>query len=1000
MRRWVLSQPDEIRHFRAKIVLKTAKYIDLTMAGGESGLINAFILPAQARLVNDNASEPESPADPKSGKISPETEKIKGGPPDGQNPLQSQTTTKLPKRKQPKQRLFSKVISRSENEDRAATGFHSSRQIDITQSRWSARTLGRDRDTVFLNIKSKDEASSTRRSFRWVHHQRTTAPITFQDFKKRVEEVPDLLEEEIAVATHCLDEVQRQRRVSARGRYFEKTVHESKVISELGAESTSITAMFVSMPIFASLPSSANDVASTGYPSSTNIRTSDDHPLRTLLQYSNSLALDDERDKSQVMIKLTKLERPPRASKLYVQVPELWALVINLYTCVTCGPFSVEELCGDNIEMSSPDPKAPLPTSKDTRTIVKYTSLKGRLNDLECRQWFSLLEYIASIEMGQNQAKKDDLVAMLNRGESYEIVDLLFQPVSRERWIDIVDSQFEGTEFVHLRLARKGTGGELSLKFERKHRGNYRCRTFALAALRNLLNEVRQRYMKAQMSHASKADLEQLRSKIESLKRRIDSVYRGLLFSRYMYYAARYSLMQRDQKDSFDRATSYDRKPAWPSPRPRRTSRQIFSNFFHSSPDRSRPSSPSDSLFSSVPRSSGPLDAIHQAPGIPRIIVVNEEPEEFHVPNPVTEAPGVHRDLPADANRRLSAGPRALAVPLSVDTSSTHPDIDLEAQQSTRNSRLGQLSRSSTAVEDHQSRVHQTPEVIFRAKQQKTVRRHSMYVSSPLDTAIFSPSPPRRPLHPDDDAALRTPSRPPNIAVRPTLRRQQTAASLPPDAENTKATHEASPDSKADACDIAPDLIGQAAARISGAIARLHPFFEWQRLNAPRTKGARVERSHGPPDKPDDAPTVTAPKVEMDAPSILDFVDEYLKSHAVFTDQRLNAEIMDYNNIPESSFEKVADVLNTEQGMLMNLHKQGVVTAALEADSSLHEAKEELALSVYMILRCFVTLDRHAARVIQKIWGIIFEVSKITPKKVPNVISYSTFTSPIDPVRS
>ena len=95
-------------------------------------------------------------------------------------------------------------------------------------------------------------------------------------------------------------------------------------------------ATFISIPIFALLNAETESASAPVYPASKDIRGSDLHPVRSLLQYSNILAIDDERDLSQVVRKINKAAG---ASRRFVQVPELWALVVNM--CKWRSPSSV-----------------------------------------------------------------------------------------------------------------------------------------------------------------------------------------------------------------------------------------------------------------------------------------------------------------------------------------------------------------------------------------------------------------------------------------------------------------------------------------------------------------------------------------------------------------------------------------------------------------------------------------------------------------------------------
>lgn len=174
------------------------------------------------------------------------------------------------------------------------------------------------------------------------------------------------------------------RLIYAGGKYFEPFIHQASTVVEKGGDSAPVKATFVSIPILALY---ADLVAQEkSYPSSRELRQSDKHPIRTLLQYSNILAIDSKRDGRQV---INQLDRDSTSSSTFIHVPEFWALIINMYTIITCAPFEVTDLCGDNIKINPEDIRPSNQSmSKNRKLIVKYTSLQGTLHDFQCRTWF------------------------------------------------------------------------------------------------------------------------------------------------------------------------------------------------------------------------------------------------------------------------------------------------------------------------------------------------------------------------------------------------------------------------------------------------------------------------------------------------------------------------------------------------------------------------------------------------------------------------------------
>lgn len=813
-----------------------------------------------------------------------------------------------------------------------------------------------DREDVTLDIKSQHEESSTRRSFRWIHHQRETAPVSFTDFQRRVGQTQDLFEEELAVATRCLEHVRRHRKISARGRYFEHTVYRAETDHKVGEQQTPIRATFISIPLFALLK--ATDSGTGNYPSSGEIRASDLlHPLRTLLQYSNHLAIDDERDHQQV---ITKLDRNAGRKKAFIQVPELWSLVINMYTVVTCCPLSVNELCGKNISLRSPELSARGPVNArvgDSRTFVKYTDRRGMLVDFECRQWQTLLEYISSIEIVGDEARRIDLVNMLGREDSeIKIVDLQFQPVDRSRWIDIVDSQYERAEFVHLRLARSGDGDVLSLKFAQRQHQTFSNRTLVLTMSRLHLEVLTKRHIEAYKAGMPKEQVERLKIRLFKLRRRIRSLHRSRLLSRFMLYAARYHLMISDQTSPHEQSASLDESSGSRPHKLRRTSttRHSLSSLFHHAIDKNRPNSPSDSISSIDPRSSSPVNVLRSSPELPQIVVHGEADS----PGPLSDR--LVRSSPPDRDEFAVANAASLASrqPLQsmADSTPFHADTTIDLEANLLPGHTHSPRRSSTYVNFQNHKEGPLSQLVIPTdaatvplkSSRRMIRRHSTSTSGSSIT-LLDPSPLRQPLHGESDAALRVPPRSSNGRPRPEPRRQGTSITIPPSIEHTPRPPLGLDSVDIDESDFSQSLAFRANSRISGALERLHPFFKVQREEAMGRDCRRTERLAS--NKAANSPSKDKDLPEDGVLSILDLVDEMLRKDDTFKSRGLDDKLLEYASVSGSSFAAVCRRLNAEREALENARKTDKHLAEYEANSTLHEHKCELFLSTYGILR-------------------------------------------------
>ena len=147
------------------------------------------------------------------------------------------------------------------------------------------------------------------------------------------------------------------RHVFARGRYFEPMVHQVKETHELSGQKTEVKATFISIPVFCAMRSQEpatehhHDYGVLRKPlqsiferthrmvheeeysrsrhrdqASREIRMRNDHPIRSLMQYANILALDNSRDGQQAIL---RLEDEDGSQQPFIHVPEFWALIIN-----------------------------------------------------------------------------------------------------------------------------------------------------------------------------------------------------------------------------------------------------------------------------------------------------------------------------------------------------------------------------------------------------------------------------------------------------------------------------------------------------------------------------------------------------------------------------------------------------------------------------------------------------------------------------------------------
>ncbi|KPI40261.1 uncharacterized protein AB675_7616 [Cyphellophora attinorum] len=291
-----------------------------------------------------------------------------------------------------------------------------------------------------------------------------------EKLSQTIDGIPGLFKHEHTVARKCLEEAKHMRRMFASGKYFKPLVHQVKENVNFADAKSEVKATFISIPVFSSMhgeePVVHHDkptqqhgmvrqllqtmfekthklVHAEAYSkdhhqelATKELRKREGHPIRSLMQYTNILAPGLDRDWHQAMV---RLENEDDHDQPLIHVPEFWAVIINTKTIVTCSPFSVEELLGENITHQKPD-------VQDMRIHVEYTNLGGAAtHEFRCRTWVGFLNTVAAIE--RQIPKEDELSVQLSQDDSaFKIVDANFRLINRSRWQDLTASK-NVTEF-------------------------------------------------------------------------------------------------------------------------------------------------------------------------------------------------------------------------------------------------------------------------------------------------------------------------------------------------------------------------------------------------------------------------------------------------------------------------------------------------------------------------------------------------------------------------
>ncbi len=265
---------------------------------------------------------------------------------------------------------------------------------------------------------------------RWRHIQ--SEAITFRQFHKEVMRLPGLEDDELALAARLLNKVRKTcEKQFIHGRYLKPIVlvYDGADPEEDSEEPK--TATFISLPTF------TTDVPKR------HILTKEDegHPVRALLQSRYRLESTKSRDKGQVIRKIQ------RHSDHVVHVPQIWALIINKHTIITCAPLSTSTLRGDTIRiMKYADAQLDEATWSihfaDPRGTVFYLPLRF------CKTWFGLVKQITTdCLQDEYNLIRDQL---LRSGPLYELVTEDGVPVTAESWPKMIEN--ERSEVIRLKL--------------------------------------------------------------------------------------------------------------------------------------------------------------------------------------------------------------------------------------------------------------------------------------------------------------------------------------------------------------------------------------------------------------------------------------------------------------------------------------------------------------------------------------------------------------------
>ena len=300
-----------------------------------------------------------------------------------------------------------------------------------------------DQEVVTLTVKDDTVSRGHKKMHyesRWQHVQ--SDAITFDQFKDKVRNLPGLEDEDHALAWLLLDDVRKTcEKQFVHGRFLTPIV---RVYDRTNPEEPSEdpkTATFISLPIF------ITDVLKPH----SSTKDFEGHPVRALLQSRYRLDSTESRDKGQV---IGKVQAP---NDHVVHVPQIWALIINKNTIVTCAPLGTSTLRGDSIEIK----KYADAQADEANWSMRFTDARGTVFHiplLDCKTWSGLVDRITDVcREDEHNLIRDQL---LGSRLLYQLWTEDGVQVTAESWPKMVENELIQLRLFDLRPSRAYGDGD------------------------------------------------------------------------------------------------------------------------------------------------------------------------------------------------------------------------------------------------------------------------------------------------------------------------------------------------------------------------------------------------------------------------------------------------------------------------------------------------------------------------------------------------------------
>jgi hypothetical protein len=674
----------------------------------------------------------------------------------------------------------------------------------------------------------------------------------------------------------------------------------------------------------------------------------------------------------------------------------------ELDTIITCAPFTVNTLLGDNILFREPPPQ-------DRRSMVKYTSLSGAPHEFRCRTW--VVSFILS----------DGTLAYLTPPlrvcsiSEYKLVDANFCEMDRTRWITLTTVDEERLGSVYLRLLKEPQGDIFNVSYSERLLASDRTLVLQLATFQVMMEHNQKALTEACRSRRPSKKISDLERSIRSLRSEQRVTRRRRVGQRFLLMAARYHLIDPRgvlwEDDQVYHEAIRNRKPfkrtsttfsGTGDPRNQDLQLSLFNSSggtTHARPDGSK----FERRYSKTLTTPGKIDELPSAAdklGQRDAAVVKQVIDRLRLPprrpppispNLLARATGDDRVsddtfeeinalfYPPPPRRAKTSQSLILAdpqLPSIWRTRTLDVDIDLEAQ-----TMPGRKKRAVTFVEEARDRII-IPTFTIQADNTTSAKRHH-------PTSIKIP-PRKSPFNARDVKWLEEGRKGGSLAITPQrVPRVRDLSNHPifkipitkPTGDQTQSTLSRGPvNSRLE------------TNRKEKDMKRLQPFFEWKTTPTTPSTPRSSEHNHTRFDSLEENGSMF-PLWDGSGSTVtvtLDILDS-LMTDSYQPSEDFAIQPRHYIEVRERTLPEVIELLEKQASSLGPCPDPKHPSA----DQMFWETKVSILLKVDTILSCFIGNNEAPNKVVKKIWGIVYDIIAVTleevskiPKRLPVILIF------------